>query len=158
VTTVLARAQPSGRGPPTLARFRVGAGLLLPPDTLGGTNAVSYGLACLELEGVDSGLRSFVSVQGSLSMFSIWRWGSPEQKQEWLPRLAAGEAIGCFGLDPPRSQPRAGSVAGTGSACGDAQRRRLDGIREHATVDRAGDAGRSRAERRNQLLDGQALD
>jgi glutaryl-CoA dehydrogenase len=63
-----------------------------------GTNAVSYGLACLELEGVDSGLRSFVSVQGSLSMFSIWRWGSEEQKQEWLPRLASGEAVGCFGL------------------------------------------------------------
>ncbi|HEV7470448.1 MAG TPA: acyl-CoA dehydrogenase family protein [Blastococcus sp.] len=66
-----------------------------------GTNAVSYGLACLELEGVDSGLRSFVSVQGSLSMYSIWRWGSEEQKQEWLPRLAAGEAIGCFGLTEP---------------------------------------------------------
>jgi glutaryl-CoA dehydrogenase len=66
-----------------------------------GTNAVSYGLACLELEGVDSGLRSFVSVQGSLSMFSIWKWGSEEQKQEWLPRLAAGEAIGCFGLTEP---------------------------------------------------------
>jgi glutaryl-CoA dehydrogenase len=63
-----------------------------------GTNAVSYGLACLELEAVDSGLRSFVSVQGSLSMYSIWRWGTEEQKQQWLPRLAAGEAIGCFGL------------------------------------------------------------
>jgi glutaryl-CoA dehydrogenase len=66
-----------------------------------GTNAVSYGLACLELEAVDSGLRSFVSVQGSLSMYSIWRWGSEEQKQEWLPRLATGEAIGCFGLTEP---------------------------------------------------------
>ncbi len=66
-----------------------------------GTNAVSYGLACLELEAVDSGLRSFVSVQGSLSMFSIRKWGSAEQKQEWLPRLAAGEAIGCFGLTEP---------------------------------------------------------
>ena len=63
-----------------------------------GTNAVSYGLACMELEAGDSGFRSFVSVQGSLSMFSIWRYGSDEQKQEWLPRLAAGEAIGCFGL------------------------------------------------------------
>ncbi|WP_019970914.1 acyl-CoA dehydrogenase family protein [Mycobacterium sp. 141] len=63
-----------------------------------GTNAVSYGLACLELEAGDSGLRSFVSVQGSLSMFSIHRWGSEEQKQEWLPRLARGDAIGCFGL------------------------------------------------------------
>ena len=66
-----------------------------------GTNAVSYGLACLELEAVDSGLRSFVSVQGSLSMFSIWRFGSEEQKQEWLPRLAAGDAVGCFGLTEP---------------------------------------------------------
>lgn len=66
-----------------------------------GTNAVSYGLACLELEAGDSGFRSFVSVQGSLSMFSIYRYGSEEQKQEWLPRLAAGEAIGCFGLTEP---------------------------------------------------------
>jgi glutaryl-CoA dehydrogenase len=66
-----------------------------------GTSAVAYGLACLELEGVDSGLRSFVSVQGSLSMYSIRRWGSEEQKQEWLPRLAAGEAVGCFGLTEP---------------------------------------------------------
>ena len=66
-----------------------------------GTNAVSYGLACLELEAGDSGLRSFVSVQGSLSMFSIWKYGSEEQKQEWLPKLAAGKAIGCFGLTEP---------------------------------------------------------
>ncbi|RVW08444.1 acyl-CoA dehydrogenase [Prescottella agglutinans] len=66
-----------------------------------GTNAVSYGLACLELEAGDSGLRSFVSVQGSLSMFSIHRYGSEEQKQEWLPRLATGEALGCFGLTEP---------------------------------------------------------
>jgi glutaryl-CoA dehydrogenase len=63
-----------------------------------GTNAVSYGLACLELEAGDSGVRSFVSVQGSLSMYSIWRFGSEEQKEEWLPQLAAGAAIGCFGL------------------------------------------------------------
>ena len=66
-----------------------------------GTNAVSYGLACLELEAGDSGLRSFVSVQGSLSMFSIWKYGSEEQKQHWLPQLAAGSAIGCFGLTEP---------------------------------------------------------
>ena len=63
-----------------------------------GTNAVSYGLACMELEAGDSGFRSFVSVQGSLSMYSIHRFGSEEQKQQWLPRLAAGDAIGCFGL------------------------------------------------------------
>ncbi|MDT7790100.1 MAG: glutaryl-CoA dehydrogenase, partial [Pseudonocardiales bacterium] len=66
-----------------------------------GTSALAYGLACLELEAVDSGIRSFVSVQGSLSMYSIWKYGSEEQKQEWLPRLAAGEAIGCFGLTEP---------------------------------------------------------
>jgi glutaryl-CoA dehydrogenase len=63
-----------------------------------GTNAVSYGLACLELEAGDSGLRSFVSVQGSLAMFPIRAFGSEEQKQEWLPRMTRGEAIGCFGL------------------------------------------------------------
>jgi glutaryl-CoA dehydrogenase len=66
-----------------------------------GTSAVSYGLACLELEAGDSGLRSFVSVQGSLAMFSIWKFGSEEQKREWLPRLAGGDAIGCFGLTEP---------------------------------------------------------
>jgi glutaryl-CoA dehydrogenase len=66
-----------------------------------GTSAVAYGLACHELEAGDSGLRSFVSVQGSLSMFSIWKYGSEQQKQQWLPRLAAGEAIGCFGLTEP---------------------------------------------------------
>ncbi|MFI7676295.1 acyl-CoA dehydrogenase family protein [Actinophytocola sp. NPDC049390] len=66
-----------------------------------GTSATAYGLACMELEAADSGLRSLVSVQGSLAMFAIWRWGSEEQKQEWLPRMAAGEAIGCFGLTEP---------------------------------------------------------
>ncbi|MGA8048465.1 MAG: acyl-CoA dehydrogenase family protein [Dermatophilaceae bacterium] len=63
-----------------------------------GTSATAYGLACMELEAVDSGVRSLVSVQGSLAMFAIWRYGSEDQKQEWLPRMAAGEAIGCFGL------------------------------------------------------------
>lgn len=63
-----------------------------------GTNAVSYGLACTELEAGDSGVRSFVSVQGSLAMFPIWAFGSEEQKQQWLPSMAAGRAIGCFGL------------------------------------------------------------
>jgi len=66
-----------------------------------GTSAVEYGLACLELEAADSGIRSLVSVQGSLAMFAIWKHGSEEQKQEWLPRMAAGEAIGCFGLTEP---------------------------------------------------------
>jgi glutaryl-CoA dehydrogenase len=63
-----------------------------------GTNATSYGLACRELEAVDSGLRSFVSVQGSLAMFAIHRWGSEEHKQRWLPSMATGDALGCFGL------------------------------------------------------------
>jgi glutaryl-CoA dehydrogenase len=66
-----------------------------------GTSAVSYGLACMELEAADSGIRSFVSVQGSLAMSSIHRYGSEEQKQQWLPAMAAGEAIGCFGLTEP---------------------------------------------------------
>ncbi|WP_068249465.1 acyl-CoA dehydrogenase family protein [Janibacter corallicola] len=66
-----------------------------------GTSATAYGLACLELEAADSGIRSLVSVQGSLAMFAIHRWGSEEQKQEWLPRMAQGEAIGCFGLTEP---------------------------------------------------------
>jgi glutaryl-CoA dehydrogenase len=68
-----------------------------------GTSAVSYGLACTELEAGDSGFRSFVSVQGSLAMFPIHAYGSEEQKQEWLPAMAAGEAIGCFGLTEPDS-------------------------------------------------------
>ena len=70
-----------------------------------GMSATSYGLTCMELEAGDSGLRSLVSVQGSLAMFAIWKHGSEEQKQEWLPKMAAGEAIGCFGL----TEPEAGS-------------------------------------------------
>ncbi|ADL44088.1 MULTISPECIES: acyl-CoA dehydrogenase family protein [Micromonospora] len=66
-----------------------------------GASAVAYGLACLELEAGDSGVRSLVSVQGSLAMYAIWRYGSEEQKQRWLPAMAAGEAIGCFGLTEP---------------------------------------------------------
>ncbi len=66
-----------------------------------GMSAVCYGLACQELEAGDSGLRSFVSVQGSLAMFPIYAFGSEEQKQRWLPRMARGEAIGCFGLTEP---------------------------------------------------------
>ena len=73
-----------------------------------GASATAYGLACLELEAGDSGIRSLVSVQGSLAMYAIWRWGSEEQKREWLPRMAAGEAIGCFGL----TEPDAGSDPG----------------------------------------------
>ena len=75
-----------------------------------GTNAVSYGLACLELEAGDSGLRSLVSVQGSLAMFPIWKYGSEEHKQEWLPRMASGEVVGCFGLTEADSGSDAGSM------------------------------------------------
>ena len=67
-----------------------------------GASAVSYGLVCLELEAADSGWRTFVSVQGSLAMSAIAKHGSEEQKQEWLPRMARGEAIGCFGLTEPQ--------------------------------------------------------
>jgi glutaryl-CoA dehydrogenase len=73
-----------------------------------GASATAYGLACLELEAGDSGIRSLVSVQGSLAMYAIHRWGSEEQKQEWLPRMAAGKALGCFGL----TEPDAGSDPG----------------------------------------------
>ena len=76
---------------------------------LPGASAVAYGLTCLELEAGDSGVRSAVSVQGSLAMYSIWRWGSEEQKQRWLPAMHAGDAIGCFGL----TEPDAGSDPGS---------------------------------------------
>jgi len=66
-----------------------------------GTGPVAYGVACRELEAADSGVRSAASVQGSLAMFPIWKYGSDEQKEEWLPRMAAGDAIGCFGLTEP---------------------------------------------------------
>jgi glutaryl-CoA dehydrogenase len=75
-----------------------------------GASGTAYGLACMELEAGDSGVRSLVSVQGSLAMYAIWRWGSEEQKQEWLPRMAAGEAIGCFGLTEPDSGSDPGSM------------------------------------------------
>jgi len=67
----------------------------------GGSTATAYGLVCQELEAVDSGLRSLVSVQGSLAMFAIHHWGSEEQREQWLPGMAAGELIGCFGLTEP---------------------------------------------------------
>ena len=76
---------------------------------LPGASAVAYGLTCLELEAGDSGVRSAVSVQGSLAMYAIWRWGSEEQKERWLPAMHTGEAIGCFGL----TEPDAGSDPGS---------------------------------------------
>jgi glutaryl-CoA dehydrogenase len=76
-----------------------------------GASAVAYGLACLELEAADSGVRSLVSVQGSLAMYAIWRYGSDEQKQRWLPGMAAGDLIGCFGLTEPDHGSDPGSMA-----------------------------------------------
>ena len=90
--------------PREVAKGLPGLGLLgmhLTRDERLGADAGSYGLACLELEAGDSGFRSFVSVQGSLSMFPIWRFGSEEQKERWLPSMARGEVIGCFGLTEP---------------------------------------------------------
>ena len=85
---------------PALGRLGV-LGMELDGYGCPGRSAVEYGLAALELEAGDSGIRTFVSVQGSLAMGSIHRWGSEEQKQEWLPRMAAGEVIGAFGLTEP---------------------------------------------------------
>src|SRR6266436_5283887 len=76
-------------------------GMHLEGYSCSGLSAVCYGLACQELEAGDSGLRSFVSVQGSLVMFSIFKFGTEEQKQHWLPQMARGEVIGCFGLTEP---------------------------------------------------------
>lgn len=80
---------------------------------LPGASAVAYGLTCLELEAGDSGVRSLVSVQGSLAMFAIWKWGSEEQKQRWLPAMHTGEAIGCFGLTEPDAGSDPGSMRTT---------------------------------------------
>jgi glutaryl-CoA dehydrogenase len=84
-----------------------------------GTSAVAYGLACTELEAGDSGVRSFVSVQGSLAMYPIWAFGSEDQKQRWLPPMAAGEVIGCFGLTEPDSGSDPGSMRTTAKRAGE---------------------------------------
>ena len=84
-----------------------------------GLSSVCYGLACQELEAGDSGLRSFVSVQGSLAMFPIYAFGSEEQKQRWLPKMAHGEVIGCFGLTEPDSGSDPGSMRTTARKDGD---------------------------------------
>ncbi len=90
------------------------------PETYGGAglNSVAYGLICQELERGDSGLRSFVSVQGSLVMYPIYAYGSEEQKKEWLPKLAQGEAIGCFGLTEPDFGSNPGGMLSTARADG----------------------------------------
>ena len=93
---------------------------------LPGASAVAYGLTCMELEAGDSGVRSLVSVQGSLAMFAIWRWGSEEQKQRWLPAMHEGDAIGCFGL----TEPDAGSDPGAMRTTREARRLRLDPERD----------------------------
>jgi glutaryl-CoA dehydrogenase len=80
---------------------------------LPGASSVAYGLTCMELEAGDSGVRSFVSVQGSLAMFAIWRWGTEEQKQRWLPPMHAGELLGCFGLTEPDAGSDPGSMRTT---------------------------------------------
>ena len=80
---------------------------------LPGASSVAYGLTCLELEAGDSGVRSLVSVQGSLAMFAIWRWGSEEQKERWLPPMHEGDAIGCFGLTEPDAGSDPGSMRTT---------------------------------------------
>ncbi len=101
---VVAEAYREGRFPtdliPELAEMGVLGGNLDYPE-FPGLNSVAYGLVMQELERGDSGLRSFVSVQGALVMFPIWRYGSDEQKARWLPAMHAGEAIGCFGLTEP---------------------------------------------------------
>ncbi len=94
-----------------LARELGGLGFLgMQLPDIGGLGAVAYGLVELELEAGDSGLRSFVSVQSALAMYAIHAFGSDEQKQEWLPRMASGEAIGCFGLTEPDSGSDPGSM------------------------------------------------
>jgi glutaryl-CoA dehydrogenase len=93
---------------PELGRLGV-LGMHLQGYGCAGASGTAYGLACMELEAGDSGIRSLVSVQGSLAMYAIWRWGSEEQKQAWLPRMASGEALGCFGL----TEPDAGSDPGS---------------------------------------------
>jgi glutaryl-CoA dehydrogenase len=84
-----------------------------------GTSAVAYGLACLELEAVDSGIRSLVSVQGSLAMFAIHAYGTEEQRQQWLPPMATGAAIGCFGLTEPDFGSNPAGMRTTAKADGD---------------------------------------
>lgn len=88
-----------------------------------GMDSIAYGVACRELEAGDTGLRSFMSVQGSLAMFPIHAYGSEEQKLEWLPRMATGEAVGCFGLTEADSGSDAGAMR---------TRARRDGVGENA--------------------------
>ncbi len=103
---------------PTLAELGL-LGMHLNGYGCAGLSAVCYGLACQELEAGDSGLRSFVSVQGSLAMFPIYSFGTEEQKQRWLPRMARGEVIGCFGLTEPDAGSDPASMRTTARRDGD---------------------------------------
>lgn len=96
-----------------------------------GRSAVEYGLAAMELEAGDSGIRTFVSVQGSLAMTAIHKWGSEDQKQEWLPRMAAGEVIGCFALTEPTagSDPSSMTTVARRDGTGDSAGWILDGAK-----------------------------
>lgn len=96
-----------------------------------GRSAVDYGLAAMELEAGDSGIRTFVSVQGSLAMTAIHKWGSEDQKQEWLPRMAAGEVIGCFALTEPSagSDPSSMTTVARRDGSGDGAGWVLDGAK-----------------------------
>ncbi|HWI72268.1 MAG TPA: acyl-CoA dehydrogenase family protein [Baekduia sp.] len=109
---------PASELAPALGKLGV-LGMHLEGYGCAGTSATAYGLACLELEAGDSGIRSLVSVQGSLAMYAIWRWGSEEQKLQWLPRMAAGEAIGCFGLTEPDAGSDPGAMRTTARRDGD---------------------------------------
>ena len=100
------------RSSPQLGLF----GMHLEGYGLPGASSVAYGLTCMELEAGDAGVRSLVSVQGSLAMFAIWRWGSEEQKQRWLPAMHEGDAIGCFGLTEPDAAPTRARCARTHAA------------------------------------------
>jgi glutaryl-CoA dehydrogenase len=97
---------------PELARLGL-FGMHLEGYGLPEASSVMYGLVCQELEAGDAGIRSLVSVQGSLSMYAIWRWGSEEQKQRWLPPMHTGEKIGCFGLTEPDAGSDPGSMRTT---------------------------------------------
>jgi glutaryl-CoA dehydrogenase len=106
------RGEVPGELIPELARLGL-FGMHLEGYGLPEASSVMYGLVCQELEAGDAGIRSLVSVQGSLSMYAIWRWGSEEQKQRWLPAMHTGEKIGCFGLTEPDAGSDPGSMRTT---------------------------------------------
>jgi glutaryl-CoA dehydrogenase len=122
VTPNVADWYEAGRIPRELVRELGALGVLgmhLEGYGCAGASATAYGLTCLELEAGDSGVRSLVSVQGSLAMFAIHHWGSEEQKTQWLPRMAAGQAIGCFGLTEPDAGSDPGAMRTSARRAGD---------------------------------------